>query len=153
MKNILTKTLFVSIIAVLVILTTVQASDDNSSKEFVIIVHKSNSLTSISEKELANIFLGKMTLWESGKRIKVGMLSTDEPQVKSFLKQVCHKSVKRFNAHWMKVIFSGSGIRPKTFTSSVNAAHFVGRNKNSIVVADKAKIKGNIKFLKVITLK
>lgn len=150
MKNNLAKTILISIIATLAMLTTAQASNANASKDIVIIVHKSNPLTSISKKELANIFLGKMVLWDSGKRISAGMLPTDNLHIKDFLKQVCNKSVKRFNAHWMKFIFSGSGVRPKIFTSSINASYFVGSNKNAIAAVDELKLNSNIKLLKIV---
>lgn len=150
MKNRLVKTILFSIFATLATLTTAHALDENQSKEAVIMVHKSNPLSSISKEELSNIFLGKIVLWESGNRIAAGMLSTDNVQVKAFLRRICNKSVKRFNAHWMKYIFSGSGIRPQEFSSSINAFYFVGTNKNSIAIVDSSKKSNNVKFLKII---
>ena len=136
-------------ITTLALLTSAYAFDDNEPKEAAIIVHKSNPLSSISKEELSNIFLGKKVLWESGSRIVAGMISTDNDQIKGFLKRICNKSVKRFNAHWMKFIFSGSGIRPQEFSSSMNASYFVGSHKNSIAIVDAPIKSNNVKILKI----
>lgn len=150
MKNRQIKTILFSIVTTLALLTSAYALDDNKPKKATIIVHKSNSLSSISKEELSNIFLGKKVLWESGNRIVAGMISTDNDQIKVFLKHICNKSVKRFNAHWMKFIFSGSGIRPQEFSSSMNASYFVGSNKNSIAIVDAPIKSNNVKILKVV---
>ena len=125
-------------------------STQTLADEAIIIVHKSNPLSVIKKEDLSNIFLGKQVLWDSGGRIMAGMLSTDSPEVKAFLKSVCNKSVKRFNAHWMKFIFSGLGVKPQEFTNSRRAIFFISGNKNAIAIIDKSKLSGNVKRIKIV---
>lgn len=133
------------IVSVLLTLMTTQIS----AAEIIAVVHKSNPLTSISENELSNIFLGNKTLWGNDQRISVGMLSTSNENIESFISDVLHKTIKRYNSHWMKHVFSGSGIRPKQFYTNNSAMHFVTNNKDSIALIEKSKIKGNVKRLPI----
>lgn len=150
MRNRLIKKILFSIFYTLAMLIPAYALDVNEPIEATVIVHKSNPLSSITKDELSNIFLGKRVLWESGGRIVTAMLSTDNDQIRTFLKRICNKSVMRFNAHWMKFIFSGSGIRPQEFSSSMNASYFVGINKTSIAIVDVPIKSNNVKILTIV---
>lgn len=120
-----------------------------AAAEVVVVVHKSNSLSSISENELSSIFLGNKALWKNNERIDIGMLTTKSEDVEEFLREICHKSIKRYNAHWMKHVFSGSGTSPQQFRNSNAAMYFVDSNKNAIAVIDKSKVQGNVKIITV----
>lgn len=118
--------------------------------EPVVIVNKNNIISSIDKKELATIFLGRKILWESGERIQPGLLATDNPAIKTFLEDICYKTPRRFNAHWMKRIFSGSGVRPIQFSSTNTAVQFVLSNPEAIVVIDESYLSDKVKRLEIV---
>lgn len=118
--------------------------------EPIVIVNQNNSISSINKDELAQIFLGRKTLWEDGKRIEPGLLATNNSTIRIFLKEVCKKTPRRFNAHWMKRIFAGSGVRPATFSSVNSAVQYVLSHPEAIVVVDEFNMLSNVKRLEVI---
>ncbi len=144
--KILRDTIFwlVLIIALLLLPTAAWAGEP------IVLVNQSNSISSINKDELATIFLGRKTLWEDGKRIEPGLLATDNPTIKTFLKDICRKTPRRFNAHWMKHIFAGSGVRPAKFSSTNSAVQYVLSHPEAIVVVDEFHMLANVKRLKVI---
>jgi len=115
----------------------------------VIIVHKDNPISSISKSDIARIFLGKKKSWESGSRITPGLMKSSNDTMKVFMKDYCNKSPKRFNAHWMRHVFSGSGQRPEEFSSSIQAIQYISTNRNGIAVIDSSKLPRGVKRLKI----
>ena len=104
--------------------------------EPVVIVNQDNPLTSISLDDLAKIYLGKTNFWQNGSRIQPGLLSTDNVAIVDFLLKVCRKSPRRYNVHWMKRVFSGSGKRPEKLSSASQARRFVASKLGAIAVVD-----------------
>lgn len=104
--------------------------------EPIVIVHQDNPLTSINLDDLAKIYLGKKNFWQNGSRIQPGLLTTDNAVIVEFLEKVCHKSPRRYNVHWMKRVFSGSGKRPDKLSSTHQARRFVASKLGAIAVVD-----------------
>lgn len=140
------KGLFLLILTATALMSTASTRADNHA----VIVNRSNSITSIDKEFLASIYLGRTILWENGERIKPGMIAVDSPSIKSFLKAVCSSTTRRFNAHWMKQIFSGSGIRPLDFSSSENAIRYIVSHPNAIAIVDGSSNLDKVKHLKII---
>ena len=103
-----------------------------------IIVNPEVGISRLSQAELARIYLGKKTFWESGSRIAPSLLKETSPITESFLEASIRKTVRQYRAYWKRRLFSGKGTAPKTFASSRQVANYVAENPGAIGVVDAA---------------
>lgn len=101
-----------------------------------IIVNEDVDVASLSRSEVARIYLGKKTFWESGSRITPSLLNEKSPLTQAFLEESVRKTVRQYRAYWKRHLFSGKGTAPKTFASSRQVANFVADNPGAIGVVD-----------------
>lgn len=119
--------------ATLAATTTSIAAAQGSVK---IIVNSEVEVASLSQAELARIYLGKKTLWDSGSRITPSLLNEKSPLTEAFLEESVKKTVRQYRAYWKRHLFSGKGTAPKTFASSSQVANYVADNPGAIGVVD-----------------
>jgi len=91
------------ILALLTILSVMLFSD------IKVITSEKNGLTSISYKELSDLYLGKTN---SIKGIKVTPIDNKD-SYKEFYKKVIKKTPKQFRAYWLKQIYTTKKQPPK----------------------------------------
>jgi ABC-type phosphate transport system substrate-binding protein len=103
----------------------------------------------ISQAEVARIYLGKKTFWDSGARIQPSLLDEKSPVTESFLEENLKKTVRQFRAYWKRHLFSGQGTAPKTFTSSKLVADFVAANPGAIGIVDGSYADDRVKFIEL----
>jgi len=101
-----------------------------------IIVNAEVDVSNLTQAELARIYLGKKTLWDSGSRITPSLLNEKSPLTKDFLEESVRKTVRQYRAYWKRHLFSGKGTAPKTFSSSSQVANYVAENPGGIGVVD-----------------
>jgi ABC-type phosphate transport system substrate-binding protein len=101
-------------------------------KKVVAVCNPNNSISSISAQTLQNIYLGRMTHWDNGRKIKALMRPASAPAGKAFLKAILGISETRYKQHWAKLEFSGKGMAPKKLLSPIDVATFVQAMKGSI---------------------
>ena len=119
--------------AILVVATLSQATAQESVK---IIVNPDVEVSSLSQAELARIYLGKKTFWDSGSRISPSLLNEKSPHTKLLRKESVRITVRQYRAYWKRRLFSGQGTAPKTFASSKQVANYVADNPGAIGVVD-----------------
>jgi ABC-type phosphate transport system substrate-binding protein len=129
------------------ILSTGAAASAQSNAR--IIVSADVEVTSISQSELARIYLGKKTFWDSGARIEPSLLDEKSPVTESFLEENLKKTVRQFRAYWKRHLFSGQGTAPKTFASSKQVADFVAANPGAIGIVDGSYTDDRVKFIEL----
>jgi ABC-type phosphate transport system substrate-binding protein len=114
-----------------------------------VIVSPDVEVKSISQAELARIYLGKKTFWDSGTRIEPSLLDEKSPLTESFLEENLKKTVRQFRAYWKRHLFSGQGTAPKTFSSSKLVADFVAANPGAIGIVDGSYADDRVKFVEL----
>ena len=112
--------------------TSIAAAQDSVK----VIVNPDVEVVSLSQAELARIYLGKKTFWDSGSRITPSLLNEKSPLTEAFLEESVKKTVRQYRAYWKRHLFSGKGTAPKTFTSSSQVANYVAENPGAIGVVD-----------------
>ncbi|GMR21708.1 MAG: hypothetical protein BMS9Abin37_0022 [Acidobacteriota bacterium] len=101
-----------------------------------IIVNSEVEIGTLTQADLARIYLGKKTFWKSGSRIAPSLLNEKSPLTEAFLEESVRKTVRQYRAYWKRHLFSGKGTAPKTFASSLQVANFVADNPGAIGVVD-----------------
>jgi ABC-type phosphate transport system substrate-binding protein len=114
-----------------------------------VIVSTDVEVSAISQAEIARIYLGKKTFWDSGVRIQPSLLDEKSPLTESFLEENLKKTVRQFRAYWKRHLFSGQGTAPKTFTSSKLVADFVAANPGAIGIVDASYTDDRVKFIEL----
>jgi ABC-type phosphate transport system substrate-binding protein len=114
-----------------------------------VIVSTEVEVSAISQAEVARIYLGKKTFWDSGARIQPSLLDEKSPVTESFLEDNLKKTVRQFRAYWKRHLFSGQGTAPKTFTSSKLVADFVAANPGAIGIVDGSYADDRVKFIEL----
>ena len=116
--------------------------------DVTIIAHKDSSESSLSAKELQEIFLGKRVQWKDNSTIhpstvKGGALHGD------FLKQYVKKSPAQWIAHWKRMVFTGNGTPPKQFASQEELLEYVANTPGAIGYIDEATTAENVLILHI----
>ena len=132
------------IAAILAIATVSQATAQESVK---IIVNPDVEVSSLSQAEIARIYLGKKTFWESGSRISPSLLNEKSELTKLFLEESVRKTVRQYRAYWKRRLFSGQGTAPKTFALSEQVVNYVADNPGAIGVVDASFADDRVKVI------
>lgn len=98
---------------------------------FAVIVSKNTEITSISKKDISNIFLSKTKKLPNGERaIPIGLQTKEEE--KSFYLKLSGKTPIQLRKYWATMIFTGKGQAPKKIQNIEKIISFVQKNKNAI---------------------
>lgn len=112
----------------------------------VVIANKDVATTSINQKLLVNIYLGKTTKWEDGSMIVPVLLQRGAIH-EAFLSTYIKQSASQFNGFWTKAVFTGTGVPPKSFASEEELLNYVANTSGAIGYVSAAS--GTVKSLTV----
>ena len=121
-----------------------------SAADFKIVVNSSNPIDSISRDRLADIFLKKLTRWDSGHAITPVDQSERTAVREQFTRGGLHKEVAWIEGYWQKMIFSGRATPPARLVSDAEVIEFVRNNPDAIgYVAESTAVGANLKVVPV----
>lgn len=102
---------------------------------------------SLSSDEVSEIFLGKMATLPNGVKIVVADHQDGEPIKDEFYDKVVGKNPSQLKAYWAKIIFTGEGLPPKTFSGDKSVKDFVASTPGAIGYISKESVDGSVKVL------
>ncbi|MDJ0840086.1 MAG: substrate-binding domain-containing protein [Acidobacteriota bacterium] len=112
-------------ITVLLAGTTLQAGDP------VLITHPDNNIDSINARELEKIYRNKKTRWPDGTRIRL-VTRQSGPLHKKFLELYLGNNERQFSIFWKRVLYTGKGVPPISFTGDEEVIAYVAANPGAI---------------------
>ena len=101
----------------------------------------------LSQTQIADVFLGKLT------RLPGGTLAVPLDQVEGsllrdeFYQRVTGKTPAQLKAFWSKVIFTGRGRPPRSVADSGAVLQFVRANPSAIGYVDRRYVDGTVRVL------
>ncbi|MBV1911835.1 MAG: phosphate ABC transporter substrate-binding protein [Kangiellaceae bacterium] len=117
--------------------------------EVVVVVHASNSVTSLSKSELNRLFMGKLDSFPSGgKAVPINQVPSATARGK-FDSSKLGKSSSKMIAYWSKQLFMGKGIPPKEFNGDLDVLLFISKNPTAIGYIDDSAINESIKIVTI----
>ncbi len=117
------------------------------AENFVVIVNKANSASSISSADLQNIYSGKKSTWADGKSI---VASFNNGSAKDdFLKDGIKKTLPQYQTFWKKAVFTGTGTPPKELDSDAKVKEFVSSNPNAVGFISASALDASVKKLDI----
>ncbi len=125
-------------------------AQENADKG-VFIVNASVPVESVSKKELEKIFLGKMQAWEGKLKVSPSIMHHKTDIGDRFFDDVLDMSYRKYNKHWLKIVFSGSNAAPPEFKTVEEIIAYVSQKDGGIgfVPASAAK---DLESCKVLTV-
>jgi len=144
------KTLKLILIFCLLFLFTLSFAQTKGS--FKVIVHKSNSNSSLNKVEISKLFLKKTTRWKGSKqKVEPVDLVDTSPVRENFSTEIHNKKVGAIKAYWQKLIFSGRRVPPPEKKTDIDVLKYVHENTGAIgYVSNSANLKNyDVKILKV----
>lgn len=119
-----------------------------AAADIVVIINAGNA-ASMSETDVANIFLGKVRSFPNGQKAVPIMLDYDAPGVENFSRHYLGKSVNQLRAYWSNMTFTGAGIPPQNIKDSKDVVELVAKNPSLIGMVDGGSVSGAVKVVKL----
>ena len=116
--------------------------------EVVIVVNKSNNLSSLSSSELKNIFLGKRSRWDDNSKIVIYCQRPGDVN-QTFVNDYVNKSPQQFYTYWKKMLFTGKGSPPIELNNDQDVLTFVSADQNAIGYISKSSVNESVRVLTI----
>jgi ABC-type phosphate transport system substrate-binding protein len=115
--------------------------------EVAVIVHPSSTISSLSEDDIARLFLGKAKSFPGGgAAIPVNQLEGSAVRDK-FNETVCKKSASQYKAYWSQLVFTGKGTPPKDAGDDAAVKALVAANPAMIGYIDANALDASVKVV------
>jgi ABC-type phosphate transport system substrate-binding protein len=116
-----------------------------AAAELVVVVNPKNPTATLTERQVAQIFLGRTGSFPSGSAatpldLKEGSALRDEFYVK-----VTEKNAGQLKAYRAKQLFSGSGSPPRELGTPLEVRRAVASDPTAIGYIDRAALDGSVK--------
>ncbi len=125
------------------------ASTSLAQEAYKVIVHSSNSTSSMTSEQVSRLFLKKDTKWNDGRRVQPVDLSPRSSVRARFSQEIHRKSVNAVKAYWHRMVFSGGDGPPQEKASIREVVDFVGSNAGAVGYVPSSAAVGNCKVLSV----
>ncbi len=122
-------------------------SATTAMSEETAIVNPASAITSLSDDDLKDYYLGKKASWPDGSKVVVVVLD-DGPSHDSLMKKL-GKSSSQFTTGWKKLVFTGKGAMPEQVKTEDQLVAFVAKTPGAIGYVDAAKAKEGVKAVQL----
>jgi ABC-type phosphate transport system substrate-binding protein len=119
-----------------------------NAAEVALIANPNAPESVLSPDEVQQIFLGRKTRWSDNRKIHFAVLNGG-PVHEAFLKQYIGKTPSQFDVYWKKMVFTGKGSLPKSFSAPEDLAAYVAETPGAIGYAPGDAVAGDVKSLSV----
>jgi len=119
------------------------------AQSYKVIVNSSNSVSSLTKKQVSNYLLKKTKKWDNGAIVTPVDLSTNSATRVSFSKDIHGKAISAIKSYWQQAVFSGSGTPPPEIGTDSQIIDFVKSKAGSIAYVSSG---ANIDGVKVISV-
>jgi ABC-type phosphate transport system substrate-binding protein len=117
--------------------------------EIAVIVAADSPMQSLNAKEISDLYLGRYKAG-SGERALVFDHPRDSDIRHRFYRQLNGMELRRVNAYWARLQFSGDTPPPVTLRDSEEIAAAVSRNRLAIGYIDAAAVIGDVRIVMVL---
>jgi ABC-type phosphate transport system substrate-binding protein len=122
-----------------------------AADDVVVIVNAANPVSTLSEKEVSDLFLKKAGAWSDGSRAVPVDLGEGADARASFSRWIHRKNTAAVKSYWQNMIFSGRGVPPPEKTNPAAVVTFVRAERGAIGYVPRDTPLGNgVKVLNVV---
>ena len=113
--------------------------------KLVVIVSAKSSVSTLSEAQVADLYLGRTSRLPSGQPVIPIDLAEDAVNRATFYQIVCGKSPAQLRAYWSKLVFTGSGQPPREVADIDAMKKRVASSTNVIGYIDSSQLDPTVK--------
>ena len=103
-----------------------------AAADFVVVVHPSNPVSSLTRTDPSRLFLRSSTLWSNGEHVKPVDLGKSSPIRAAFTKEILGRSMGAIDQYWTQSVFSGRAVPPPEKRSAAEVVAYVRENPGAI---------------------
>ena len=134
---------------ILMLLFTSLSAKPAQAGDIIFICNPSVSDSSLSKKDVKEIFLGKQRRWSDNKEITLVLLK-DFKAYNAFVKKYINRTSDQFKTWWRTRIFSGQAGILQSFNSEKKLMEFIAETKGAIgFVNAQSPIPNSLKVIQI----
>lgn len=118
-----------------------------SFAEVAVIVHPSAGIDSLTEDDVARLFLGKAKSFPNGTQAVPVNQDEGSPVREMFNEGVTKKNASQYKAYWSQLVFTGKGTPPKDVGGNAEVKSLIAANPNMIGYVDSSAVDGSVKVV------
>lgn len=103
-----------------------------STAEVVVVVSARSSLVTVTEDQVANVFLGRTSLVDNGVNLIPVDLGDDSPTRDEFYRKVTGKSPAQLKGYWSSLVFTGKAEPPREVANPAAVKKFLESTPSAI---------------------
>jgi len=127
------------------------ASAVYAEPDITVIANGNNELGSLTRKQLADIYMGRITSLPNGS-IPLPLDYQGDSEVRTrFYKSITGKNMAQINAYWARLSFTGQGNPPRRLSDKATILQVVKKNQGALGYVDTISPDTNV--TSVMTLK
>lgn len=115
--------------------------------DVVVVVGARNSVPSLNDEQVAQIFLGKVGTFPGAGRAVPLDLDEGNPARAEFYRKVTGKDAAQLKAYWAKQIFTGRGQPPKAVPSDAEAKKLLADDPGLIGYIEKSSVDSSVRVV------
>ncbi len=136
------------IIGVWLIFAGIISVPQTSAEPIKVIVNIKNKNKSVNRRFLSDVFLKKITFWDSGEKVIPVDLDSESDVRRDFSEQIMNRPVMAVRSYWQQMIFSGQSIPPVEFETEEQVMNYVANHANAVgYVSEKTMLNSKIKSI------
>jgi ABC-type phosphate transport system substrate-binding protein len=106
--------------------------------EITVIVHSDNELGALTRKQIADIYMGRITSLPNGSIPLPLDYQGDSPARTRFYESITGKSMAQINAYWARLSFTGQASPPRRLPNKAAVMQVVGKNQDALGYVEEA---------------
>lgn len=115
--------------------------------EVAVIVHPSAGFDSLTEDDVARLFLGKSKSFPNGAQAVPVNQNEGSAVRDKFNEGVCKKNASQYKAYWSQLVFTGKGTPPKDAGDDAAVKAAVAANPAMIGYIDASAVDASVKVV------
>jgi ABC-type phosphate transport system substrate-binding protein len=115
--------------------------------DIAVVVHPDCPVQSLSQKEVSDLYLGRSRAVAGGEKLWVLDQMGDSPLRERFYLQLNGMDLRRVNAYWARLQFSGDTQPPKPLADSRQVINTVAGNRLSIGYIDATQVTDRVRVV------
>jgi len=115
--------------------------------DVVAVVSSTSTTTSLSNAQVTDIFLGKVSRFPNGTLAVPIDQAEGSPVRDEFYATFAGKSPAQVRSLWAKIIFTGRGQPPKTVSNSIEVRKLLAANPQAIGYMERSSVDSSVKVL------
>lgn len=115
----------------------------------VVVVSSRSPVTSISRRHLADLYLGRTSRFDDGRRATPVDLEPGTPAREAFYERYLQRSPAEIEAHWARLIFTGRGRPPQELESGREMRERVAADASAIGYLDRRSVDASVRVVRI----